>query len=211
MKKCSNCPFAVNMGTYEDPEMACEFFGYSVPDEFDSEDHEGCNLNFSEAKKLESLQVGEWEFTPEYHFKQMVDKDYKPTEEDLAEEKELQEKGRKKEELYNEYFEELKARRKKEENTCKKGLHMENIADLVKSILEKYPRSRDDDYNFLYCFIVIYTKFKGIEVHRNTLDEFYFLHQSYGLPPVETILRAKRRIQSKHPELKGEEDGRQER
>lgn len=115
MKKCSQCPFAVIMGTYDDPEMACEFFGYDVPEEFDSEDHEGCNLNFSEAKKLDRLQVGEWEFTPEYHFKQMVDKDYKPTEEDLAEEKELQEKGRKKEELYNEYFEELKARRKKEE------------------------------------------------------------------------------------------------
>ena len=101
------------MGTYEGPEMACEFFGYSVPDEFDSEDHEGCNLRFSEAKKLARLQVDEWEYTPEYHFKKMVDKDYKPTEEDLAEEKKLQEESEKREELDNEYVEALEARRKK--------------------------------------------------------------------------------------------------
>lgn len=112
--KCLHCPFAIDIGTYEYPEMNCPFFGYDVPDEFDNEDHEGCNLRFSEAKKLARLQVDEWEYTPEYHFKEMVDKDYKPTEEDLAEEKELQEKRKKREALYNEYFEVLKARRKKE-------------------------------------------------------------------------------------------------
>ena len=103
------------MGMYDEPEMCCDLFGYDVPDEFDSEDHEGCNLNFREAKKLARLQVDEWEYTPEYHFKQMVDKDYKPTEEELAEEKELQEKRKKREELYNAYFEELKARRKEKQ------------------------------------------------------------------------------------------------
>ena len=114
MKKCSNCPFTFNNGTYEYPEMCCKFFGYDVPEEFDSEDHEGCNLRFSEAKKLESLQVGEWDYTPEYHFKQMCYKDYKPTEEDLAEEKELQEKRKQKKEIYESYFEELKKRRRKD-------------------------------------------------------------------------------------------------
>lgn len=112
MKKCSKCPFAINMGTDNYVEMACQFFGYHVPEEFDSEDHEGCNLRFQEAKKLDRLQVGEWEFTPEYHFKQMCDKDYKPTAEELIEEKKLQEKCKKKAEIYNAYFEELKRRRK---------------------------------------------------------------------------------------------------
>lgn len=111
--KCLNCPFVVNMGTYEYPEMDCRFFFCDVPEEFDSEDHEGCNLRFQEAKKLDRLQVGEWEFTPEYHFKQMVDKDYKPTAEELIEEKKLQEKCKKKVEIYNAYFEELKRRRKR--------------------------------------------------------------------------------------------------
>lgn len=115
MKKCSQCPFEVNMGTYEYTEMACKFFGYDVPEEFYREDDEGCNLRFSEAKKLARLQVDEWEYTPDYHFKQMCDEDYKPTEKDLAEEKELQDKRKKREALYNEYFEVLKERRKKKQ------------------------------------------------------------------------------------------------
>ena len=65
MKKCSKCPFVVDMGTREYPEMACDFFGYHVPEEFDSEDHEGCNLRFCEAMVLEFL----------------LDDDYEPTEE----------------------------------------------------------------------------------------------------------------------------------
>lgn len=46
--KCSTCPFAVDYGT-----MGCPFFGYNVPEEFDSKNHEGCNLKFKEAKKKE--------------------------------------------------------------------------------------------------------------------------------------------------------------
>ena len=93
MKKCSKCPFVVDMGTREYPEMACDFFGYHVPAEFDSEDHEGCNLRFCEAMVLEFL----------------LDDDYEPTEE-----KELQGKHKKKEKLYKAYFEKLKERRRKD-------------------------------------------------------------------------------------------------
>lgn len=109
--KCSHCPFLENAGTYEYPQMVCRFFYCDVPEEFDSKDHEGCNLKYFEAKKLKSLQVGEWDYTPEYHFKQMCDKDYKPTAEDLIEEKKLQEKLKEAVEAYNAYIEELKKRK----------------------------------------------------------------------------------------------------
>lgn len=110
--KCSHCPFLENDGTYEYPEMVCRFFYCDVPEEFDNKEDDGCNLKYKEAKKLASLEVGEWEYTPDYHFKQMCDKDYKPTAEELIEEKKLQEKCKKKVEIYNAYFEELKRRRK---------------------------------------------------------------------------------------------------
>lgn len=115
--KCSNCPFLENAGTYEYPQMVCRFFGDSVPEEFDSKDHEGCNLRFKEAEKLKSLQVGEWDYTPKYHFKQMCDKDYKPTEEDLIEEKKLQEKRKEAVDSYNAYLEELRKRRQLNKRT----------------------------------------------------------------------------------------------
>lgn len=113
MKKCSKCPFAINMGTNNYVEMACPFFGYHVPAEFDSEDHEGCNLKFSEAKKLDRLQDQITGIVFPLRYQPF---DYKPTEEDLAEEKELQEKRKKLEEIYKAYFEELKKRRKKKAN-----------------------------------------------------------------------------------------------
>jgi hypothetical protein len=86
------------MGTHEYPDMACEFFGYSVPDEFDSEDHEGCNLRFSEALVLEFL----------------LDDDYEPTED-----KELQGKHKKKEKLYKAYLEKLREKRKDKKDSKK--------------------------------------------------------------------------------------------
>ena len=54
--KCSHCPFLINVGTYEYPEWNCQFFFRGVPQEFESKDHEGCNLKYLEAKKLASLE-----------------------------------------------------------------------------------------------------------------------------------------------------------
>lgn len=103
--KCSNCPFVVDTGVHEYPEMTCEFFGYSVPKEFDSEDHEGCNLRFIEALMLEILQTDQWDYKTKDYFREKLEKDCNLTE--------LQGKHKKREELYRAYFEDLKKRRKK--------------------------------------------------------------------------------------------------
>lgn len=112
--KCSNCPFLENAGTYEYPEMVCRFFYCDVPEEFDNKEDDGCNLKYKEAEKLASLEIREFDYTPDYHFKQMCDKDYKPTAEDLIEEKKLQEKLKEAVEAYKAYFEKLKERRRKD-------------------------------------------------------------------------------------------------
>ena len=53
--KCSNCPFLINMD--------CQFFFCDFPEDFDSEDFEGCNLKYKEAlkkltKHIEELKKG---------------------------------------------------------------------------------------------------------------------------------------------------------
>lgn len=109
--QCSKCVFILNKGTNELPEMICPFFGLSVPKEFDDKAHRGCNLNYNEALKLDRLYIGEFDYRPKYWFRQMVDEYYKPTEEELAEGKKLEEKRNKEKEIYKAYFEKLKKRR----------------------------------------------------------------------------------------------------
>lgn len=57
--KCSDCPFLENAGTYEYPEMVCQFFFCDVPEDFDSEDYEGCNLKYKEALKKLTMHIEE--------------------------------------------------------------------------------------------------------------------------------------------------------
>ena len=83
---------------------------------------------------------------------------------------------------------------KKLEFRAKTGLY--KVEDLVKEILEKYAKARDDDY---------YLTYKVIE--RTTpedLDRPYgeILLESKKEISFKTIERARRKVQSKYPELK---------
>lgn len=86
------------------------------------------------------------------------------------------------------------------------------ITDLVKGILEEQPETRDDD-NLLWLEAIRETAYKkdctyaldwgiaGIMCNIHTL----------GLPTYGSVSRARRKLQEKHPELRGSEKARRKR
>lgn len=72
------------------------------------------------------------------------------------------------------------------------------IEDIVKDVLTKFEDSRSDD------FILIYRVYQQINENAVVRQPFYDImlnHKRYGLPPFESVSRARRKIQSKYPEL----------
>lgn len=75
------------------------------------------------------------------------------------------------------------------------------LDDTVKSVLERYPETRSDD------FILVYSVYREINFKDVTIKPFHEImlyHKQFGLPPFESVTRARRKIQSKHPELANE-------
>lgn len=77
---------------------------------------------------------------------------------------------------------------------------MKNIKQtqkLVKEILEKFPQTRNSDM-LLYYYVCL-------EIDRTILKLPFWLvlldMKSYGLPPIESVGRARRKLQQMFPEL----------
>lgn len=80
-----------------------------------------------------------------------------------------------------------------------------NTAKLVKSILAKYPETRDSD-NLLYlrAIEVVARQNKSFgELQKMTVPHFLRNMQRLNLPHYDTVSRARRKIQANHPELRG--------
>ena len=72
-------------------------------------------------------------------------------------------------------------------------------ADLVEKILKEHPDTRDDDHK-LYVWIVSIVK---PELMRAPFGRTFWDAKSNGLPSYESITRARRKAQEKHPDLRG--------
>ena len=68
---------------------------------------------------------------------------------------------------------------------------------IVERIMRARPETRDDDFLLV---LAVYDTF--VNTHFATVDYLFTHHKEYGIPSMETITRARRRIQEHKPELR---------
>jgi hypothetical protein len=80
-------------------------------------------------------------------------------------------------------------------------MNLYTIEEKVEYVLREYEDAREDD------FILIYRVFKEINENAVIRKPFYELmlnHYDYNFPAIESIMRSRRKIYQKHPEIKPE-------
>lgn len=80
-------------------------------------------------------------------------------------------------------------------------MNLYTVEQKVEKILREYEDARKDD------FILIYRVFKEYNKNAVTTETFYKImlnHYDYNLPAIASIMRARRKIYQKYPELKPE-------
>ena len=78
------------------------------------------------------------------------------------------------------------------------------LRNIVKETLTNIEKTRNDDYLLTYFVIKRYLDEKNIKI-----DYFYqvmMFHETYGLPSIESITRARRLLQRKYPELRANKE-----
>ena len=73
------------------------------------------------------------------------------------------------------------------------------VEEVVEKVLREYEDSRNDN------FILIYRVYREINedlVLRELFFEVMMNHRQYNIPPFETIVRCRRKLMNKYPELK---------
>ena len=80
-------------------------------------------------------------------------------------------------------------------------LDLKNTTALVKSILEQDKQCRNSD-SFLYLKVLTEVgKQKGFDIEKMTIPYFLLNLHGAGLPPFESVRRARQKIQAAYPEL----------
>lgn len=80
-------------------------------------------------------------------------------------------------------------------------LDLKNTTALVKSILEQDKQCRNSD-SFLYLKVLsAAAKQKGIDLEKMTVPYFLLNLHGAGLPPFESVRRARQKIQERNPHL----------
>lgn len=80
-------------------------------------------------------------------------------------------------------------------------LDLKNTTALVKSILEQDKQCRNSD-SFLYLKVLTEVgKQKGIDIEKMSIPYFLLNLHGAGLPPFESVRRARQKIQAKFPDL----------
>ena len=78
---------------------------------------------------------------------------------------------------------------------------LKNTTALVKSILEQDKQCRNSD-SFLYLKVLsAVARPKGIDLEKMTVPYFLINLHGAGLPPFESVRRARQKIQAAYPEL----------
>ena len=71
--------------------------------------------------------------------------------------------------------------------------------ELVESILEKYPKTRDDDF-LLYAAVC---QAKGLDIRNTSIADWAKEHAERGYPAFTSINRARLVVEERRPELIG--------
>lgn len=78
---------------------------------------------------------------------------------------------------------------------------LKNTTALVKTILEQDKQCRNSD-SFLYLKVLsVAAKQKGIDLEKMTVPFFLTNMHGAGLPPFESVRRARQKIQAARPDL----------
>ena len=79
--------------------------------------------------------------------------------------------------------------------------NLKQTSKLVKSILTDDKRTRNSD-SFLYLKVLQhYAEQTGKPVHEMSVQAFLLNMGDLGIPPFESVRRARQKTQAKHPEL----------
>ena len=80
-------------------------------------------------------------------------------------------------------------------------MRLKKISDLVHELLINEPACRNSD-NILYWRVLqVIGCEKGIDVSKMSVPTLLFHMREYGLPSIESVGRARRKIQEHNPEL----------
>lgn len=78
-------------------------------------------------------------------------------------------------------------------------MKQKQVEKTVKQILTDRPHTRNDDHCLYYQYICRYGRTDGMPFAAIFVD-----YKHYGLPSFESVSRARRRVQQKCPELRGD-------
>lgn len=80
-------------------------------------------------------------------------------------------------------------------------IELKTVTERVRSILERDEKCRNSD-SFLYLQVLTEVgKEKGIDIEKMTIPYFFQNLHGAGMPPFESVRRARQKIQAAHPEL----------
>ena len=80
-------------------------------------------------------------------------------------------------------------------------LSLKTTTGIVKMILKDNPDTRNSD-NLLYYHVLKHVGNRhGIDIEKMSVPTFLLKMKDYGLPPFESVRRARQKIQAAHPEL----------
>jgi len=83
---------------------------------------------------------------------------------------------------------------------------LKTTTELVKDLLEKYPKARNSD-NYLYIKVLQHKgAAKGINLEQMSVFNFFMRIKELDVPSIETVGRCRRKIVESHPELAGNGD-----
>lgn len=77
---------------------------------------------------------------------------------------------------------------------------LRNTAKVVRSVLETRNYARNDDMALYYCVCARLMP----EVKHKSFGAVMAHHKEYGLPPFETVRRARQKLQAEAPELRAD-------
>lgn len=80
-----------------------------------------------------------------------------------------------------------------------KSKELKTITAIVKDILEHDPKARNSDE---YLYLKVCEKVSGMCMNL-PFWKVFLNRKAYGLPPFETVGRARRKLQETHPEFAG--------
>ena len=84
--------------------------------------------------------------------------------------------------------------------------NLNSITRIVKTILQTYPDTRNSD-NLLYYHVLKVAGDKNkVDIETMSIPTFLLKMKEYGLPPFESVRRARQKIQAAHPELSAKAD-----